>query len=239
MNEQQAETFIAPSYLDDFKTVAKEIIKGEDILWVGNIAQFHIPSGLARNPFGYLVITQERIIRVLFDAEDEGGGLGEILGLFFMPIIFPVLLIGLLFSGKDKEPTFGKIRAFDPKKKRQQITALNSNHQGHSHGSSVKVAPTTPLTHKETASRVVRVFPITNLTNLDWFESQDDHTGEKIVELDIRFIPNETMEVVFYKEQDAKFAYDILLSRLQSNAKSVQQISAISEQLEKLAELHN
>ena len=241
MNAQQAESFIAPPFLGDFKTVMQEIIKGEDILWAGNIAQFNNSSGVDRYPFGYLIITKEKIVRILFNAETEDDW-GSIIGLMFAPIILPVIIIGALiaspFMKKDEKPTFGKVRAHDPKKKRQEISVLNSNHHAHSHGSYLKVPPATQLSNRESTSRVVRVFPVSNLTNIDRFESQDDHTGEKIVEFDIRFVPDETMQVVFYKEQVAKDVYDLLLKGLQGNAKSIQEISAISEQLEKLAELH-
>jgi hypothetical protein len=242
MNVQQAESFIASPFLDDFRAVASEVIKVDEILWAGNVAQFKNISGLDRYPFGYFVITQEKIIRVLFDAENEDGGLGEFLGSMILMALLPVVivfgLIASLFTGKNEDPTFGKVRAFDKNKKRQEISVLNSDHNGHSHSSYLKVPPTTPLTNREATSREVRVFPVTNLTNVDRFESQDDHTGEKIIEFDIRFIPDETMQVVFYKEQDAKNVYDLLLTRLQGNAQSIKQISAISEQLEKLAELH-
>ena len=242
MNTQQAESFIAPPYLNDFRAVEKEVIKGEDILWAGNIAQFNNTSGIDRYPFGYLILTRQRIVRVLFNAEYEDDLGGSILAMLFAPIVLPVVIVGALiaspFMGKEEKPTFGKVRAIDPKKKRQEISVLNYNHAPHSHGSYLKVAPTTSLTNREATSRAVRLFPITNLTNVDRFESQDDHTGEKIIELDIRFVPDETMQVVFYKEQDAKNVYDILLEQLQGNAQSIKQISAISEQLEKLAELH-
>lgn len=241
MNAQQAESFIAPAYLIDFKTVTQEITKDENILWAGNIAQFNDTSGVDRYRFGYLIVTKERIVRVLFNAETEDDW-GGIIGLIFAPIILPVIIIGALiaspFIKEDEKPTFGKVRAYDPKKKRQEISVLNSDHHAHSHGSYFKVPPATPLSNRESTSREVRVFPVSNLTNVDRFESQDDHTGEKIVEFDIRFVPDETMQVVFYKEQDAKDVYDLLLKALQGNTKSIRDISAISEQLKKLGELH-
>ncbi|HNQ95547.1 MAG TPA: SHOCT domain-containing protein [Anaerolineales bacterium] len=225
-------------FLSDFNIVEQEIIKGENILWVGNIAQFNNTSGIDRYPFGYLILTQQRIVRVLFHAEYENDLGGNILVDLLAPVLIPVLLVAALASPKAGDPTFGKVRAYDPKKKRQEISVLNSNHVGHSHSSYLKVPPTTPLTNRELTSRAVRLFPFTNLTNVDRFETQDDHTGEKIIELDIRFVPDETMQIVFYKEQDGKNVYDILLDRLQGNAQSIKQIPAISEQLEKLAELH-
>ncbi|MCC6501313.1 MAG: SHOCT domain-containing protein [Anaerolineales bacterium] len=229
---------VALPFISDFKIVEQEIVKGENILWVGNIAQFNSTSGTNRYPFGYLILTQQRIIRVLFHAEYEDDLGGSILGMLFAPVLVPVLLVAALASPKAGEPTFGKVRAHDPKKKRQEISVLNYDHSGHSHSSYLKVPPTTPLTNSEATSRAVRVFPFTNLTNVDRFETQDDHTGEKIIEFDIRFVPDETMQVVFYTEQDAKKVYEILLDRLRGNAQSPKQVPAISEQLEKLAELH-
>ena len=239
MNIQQAETFIAAPFLDDFRKVEEEVLRNEDILWAGNVAQFNNTSGINRFAFGYLVISRQSIVRVLFRAEEEDEGLGGILlGGLLAPLLIPILIIVALFSPKAEEPKFGKVRTHDPKKKRQEISVLNYNHETHSHGSYIKVPPTTPLTNQETASRAVRVFPISNLTNVDRFESQDDHTGVKIIEFDIRFVPDETMQVVFYKEQDARNVYDLLLLGLQENVKPTQQNPAIVEQLEKLAELH-
>lgn len=238
MSSHKDEFPVALPFLSDFRIVEQEIIKGENILWAGNIGQFNNTSGIDRYPFGYLILTQQRIVRVLFHAEYEDDSGWSILGGLFAPVLIPVLIVAALASPKAEEPTFGKVRAYDPKKKRQEISVLNYNHVGHSHSSYLKVPPTTPLINKEATSRAVRVFPFTNLTNVDRFETQDDHTGEKIIEFDIRFVPDETMQIVFYKEQDAKNVYDILLERLQGNAQSTKQISAISEQLEKLAELH-
>ena len=243
MNSQHAESFIAPPFLADFRKIAEEIIKGEEIIWAGNVCQFKDSSGIDRYPFGYLVVTKGKIIKVLFNAEHEGGGFGDLIGIFLAPLIVPVIFVvgifAMLFTGdKDEKPTFEKVRVNDPNKKRQEISVLNSNHKSHSHGSHLKVAPATPLTNNETASRTERVFSLDNLTNIDRFESQDDHTGERIVEFDIRFVPDETMQVVFYKEQDAKTVYDILLSHLEGKSRSLQEVSAISEQLKKLGELH-
>lgn len=243
MNEQETASKLATAYLDDFTVTKKEVIKSDAIVWTGNIAQFKDIS-LDRHFFGYLIITKEKIIRVLFKGEYEDDGWGAILGIFLAPLVVPVILVAALFSPlfpnkSEEKPTFGKIRKLDPKKKRQEITVLGSTHRGHSHGSSIKIIPATPLTYNEISSRELRVFPFQSLASIDRFESQDDHSGEKIVELDIHFASDEIIQVVFYKEQDANDLYDILLSRLQQNAILLEQKPDISGQLEKLAELHN
>lgn len=102
------------------------------------------------------------------------------------------------------------------------------------------VAPlTSPLTAHERRSRRTEEYPLSNLSAVQ----RKDHPLRKhpdryLVELKLKFQPEEWVRVVFYETQHAQEVYRLLQAPPQPPKEATGEAPAIADQLEKLAELY-
>ena len=216
---------IAPIFHDDVAITVQTIIQNnENIIWAGNITQLTKDS--TPFPFGYLLITSKRTIRVLFESEyDSSSGFLLLLSIFLWPL-------GLFLSNWSKRPYF------------EIELMLHADLNGYR----AVDLPQSPLTQTEKNSRKIVEYPLEHISTVQRqdvrIQNQNGKPPAKAkspVNLKISFFPDKTMSVLFYDSQDAKEVYDLLMGRLLNNKEVSKPISASSDfsvQLQKLAELH-
>lgn len=196
--------------------VAKDALTSdESLIWAGDIGQL---GGNSQIRFGYLLITDHRFIRVLFNAEVEGMGcVGALLGLVSWGLLAP--------TGKPK---------------REHLELDNHAEVDHVRNMSrfVVVPPNSPLSQIEIESRRIDEYSLSDLSNFEQKEYRQWSGDNTVADLSLRFKSSGKVSVIFFSQEVAQEVYGLLVKSSQSAGRSRKQSESIADQLEKLAELY-
>jgi hypothetical protein len=192
------------------RTIKERTINENDIIFAGNISE--LTSSIGKYLFGYLIITKNRFIKVLYDCAKESSLVGG--------LILGLLTGGLLGGYNDPGRETSRI------KYRQEST-------GHEF---VKI-PISPLTNNELITKTTHEYTLESLINLQKTDEELLNDKKIIPSFKFTFLPDKFENLILYEDKQGNYVYTYLLDCI-NRSKMKTSDNMIAGQLEKLIELH-
>jgi hypothetical protein len=172
--------------------------------------------------FGYILLTTQRLFRVLFLVEKYES---------FSPTL---AILGLLTI------FLGPVWPTETKTRRPNVDVVDMSSREKKGGIIIDV-PNSPLMPSEITSRTLIEYPLANVTGIEHsqYTVAGANQNRQYHELIVGFTPNNRLALVFYDDGDMRQVYSILAASLERDIdKLTHPVIDLADQLEKLSNLY-